>query len=258
MSSILKALKKLENETSHQTLLAQVVDAKKTIRRSTMGKWLFYSLISAIFTAIILIGSGWLLLRQKPMLTKLLHAVLPEERKPDEIKAETPQPVVKTKPVIAKNPEPPKNIVPEKKYEPLAIPDKPLIIPNLEEEFIIPTRPAPKQKIRIIPQTPAPPLEFPENENKVSDEAENPISEENLPDPQQNADSSDIPEKQIEGVIIQALVWSETPQSRMVMINNHILHIGDALDRFYVKDIGNDYIVLQDGTQQLKMRFHIR
>lgn len=258
MSSILKALKKLENETAHQTSLAQVVDAKKTIRRSTMGKWLFYSLISAIFTAVILIGSGWFLLRQKPMVTKLLHAVLPEEIEVGEIKKETPKPVVKTEPVIAKTSEPPKVIAPEKKSEPLPVPDKPLIIPSLDEE-IIPVRPAPKQKNKIIPQTPVPPPDMPEQEDNAGDQAETPAAEENLPDPQQNnVEASDIPEKQIEGITIQALVWSETPQSRIVMINNHILHIGDALDRFYVKDIGNDYIILKDGNEQFKTMFHVR
>jgi hypothetical protein len=308
VSSILKALKKLENETGQQTSLVDSVDTKKTIRRSFMGTWLFYSVISALITIGILIGGGWILLRQKPMLTKLLHTVSSEEKKeipkPEPQKATRP-PIVRTESVIAKSSDIPAASVPDKKPEPpkqrVAMPEKPIIVPK-PGEIVIPPRPVPSRTVQDIPRSveeiPPPPAES-ENSTGISPEAEKAITDEVLseieaaksapqpsaaspqvpekqaeknitdevvseieatkPAPQQpSAASSRVPEKQIEGLGIQALVWSENPKSRMVMMNNQILHIGDMMDRFHVKDIGSDFVVLSEGNQEWKMKFHVK
>ncbi|NJL58506.1 MAG: GspB domain-containing protein [Desulfobacteraceae bacterium] len=287
MSSILKALKKLENTTGSQTSFAEsVIDTKQTIRRSTLRTWLFYSVVSAMIVIGILIGGGWILLRQKPLLTKLFYPASSEEKKEipkPEPKKTTPPPLVRTESVIAKAPEiaaePVSDKKPESVKEPtekkpdppkqrVAMPEKPVIVPK-PEELVIPPRPAPSRTIQDTPRSveeSQPPLPAesgssielsPEMEKAITDEALAEIeAAESAPHP--SPADSQIPEKQIQGLGIQALVWSEDPKSRMVMMNNQILHIGDMVDRFHLKDIGSDFVVLSEGTQEWKMRFHIK
>jgi len=273
VSSILKALKKLESTNGSQTSFAEsVVDTRQTIRRSTLRTWLFYSLISAMLAIGILIGGAWILLRQKPMLTKLFHTVSSEEQKeipkPEPEKAMPhPQPPVRTEPVIAKAPEIPAEPASDKKPEPVkeptekkldppkqrvAMPEKPTIVPK-PEELVIPPRPAP------------PPPAASESSTELTPEMEKAVTDAVLAEieaaesaTQPSEAGSQIPEKQIEGLGIQALVWSEDPERRMVMMNNQILHIGDMIERFHIKDIGSDFVVLSEGTQEWKMKFHIR
>ena len=289
MSSILKALKKLENTGEQQMVFAESVDTRKTIRRSTIGTWLFYSTVSVMIVVGILIGGGWILLRQKPLLTKLFYPASSEEKKetpkpkPEKSAPVPPPAVVRTEPVIAKSPEIPTVPMPDKKPELLkeptekkpdppkqreAMPEKPIIVPK-PEELVIPPRPAPDKKIQDIPRSveevpPSPPAAS-ESSKKITHEMEKAVTEEVLAGieaagsaPQVSATDSQIPEKQIEGLGIQALVWSEDPKRRMVMMNNQILHIGDMIERFNVKDIGSDFVVLSEGTQEWKMRFHIK
>ncbi len=161
MSSILKALKKLEKTSEQQMVFAESVDTRKTIRRSTIGTWLFYSAVSAMLVIGALIGGGWILMRQKPLLTKLFYSASSEEKK------ETPKPkpeksapvplpaVVRTEPVIAKPSEIPTVPVFEKKPDPpkqrVAMPEKPIIVPKPEELVILPL-----PKIQDIERPPSP------------------------------------------------------------------------------------------------------
>jgi hypothetical protein len=261
VSSILNALKKLENEMAQQSSLLKEINPKKTIRRKSMGTWLFYSLISALFTAAILIGGGWLILQQKPALMKLLS---PSAEKKSEVPRSmaakkqdmppTPAPVLQTPPVKILNPP----------AQPL--PAKPAV-PDVKEEIII----LPKKKVERAPQPiqeeipqAAPPIRDDSAEiAKIEQEIEQAIKEEpkeeiKKPDTLRAPDKADTaPEKQIQGLSIQALVWSVDPQRRMAVINSQIVHIGDMLNNFRIKDIGSDYVILQEGGQDWKMKFQI-
>ncbi len=266
MSSILNALKKLENEMAQQSSLLKEIDPKKTIRRKSMGTWLFYSLISAFFTAIILIGGGWLILQQKPALMKLLYPSPSEEKKSEPPrpmaakKQESPPP--KPAPAVQPTPEPVK--IPTHPVQPL--PAK-AAVPEIKEEIII----LPKKQVERLPQPiqekilpAAPPLTDDSADiAKIEQEIEQALKEESeeklkTPDAPPVPDKADAtPEKQIQGISIQALVWSTDPQRRMAVINNQIVHIGDMLNNFRIKDIGSDYVILQEGGQDSKVKFQI-
>jgi len=266
VSSILNALKKLENEMAQQSSMLKEINPKKTIRRKSMGTWLFYSLISAFFTAAILIGGGWLILQQKPALMKLLYPAPAEEKKPEPPrpiaakKQELPPP--KPAPVIQPTPEPVK--IPGTPAQPL--PAKPAV-PEIKEEIII----LPKKQVAKLPQPiqeeispTAPPIPDDaadiakieqEIEQALKEEPEEKIKKPDAPPVPDKADAA--PEKQIQGISIQALVWSTDPQRRMAVINSQIVHIGDMLNNFRIKDIGSDYVILQEGGQDLKVKFQI-
>lgn len=268
MSSILNALKKLENEMAQQSSLLKEIDPKKTIRRKTIGTWLFYSLISALFTAAILIGGGWLILQQKPALMKLLS---PSAEK----KSEAPRPIAAKKQELPPQPVPvqtPPVKIPSFPAQPLPV--KPAA-PESEEEIII----LPKKKVGRAPQPiqeeivpAAPPITDDSAEiAKIEQEIEQAIQEEpkedikeevkkevKPPDTPRAPDKAGVaPEKQIQGLAIQALVWSVDPKRRMAVINSQIVHIGDMLNSFRIKDIGSDYVILQEGGQDWKMKFQI-
>jgi len=68
VSSILKALKKLEKHSVRQDTAQSwpALDTKQTIAKRVKGEWLLNKLVSTLFAAVILVGAGWLILSQKP------------------------------------------------------------------------------------------------------------------------------------------------------------------------------------------------
>ena len=60
------------------------------------------------------------------------------------------------------------------------------------------------------------------------------------------------------GLEIQALVWSPNPDSRMAVINGAILHAGGAIENMTVTHIGEDYIVVRKGGEELRVNFVIQ
>ncbi|OQY60422.1 MAG: hypothetical protein B6245_01570 [Desulfobacteraceae bacterium 4572_88] len=68
VSSILKALKKLEKHSVRQDTAQSwpALDTKQTIAKRVKGGWLLNKLVSTLFAAVILVGAGWLILSQKP------------------------------------------------------------------------------------------------------------------------------------------------------------------------------------------------
>jgi hypothetical protein len=73
----------------------------------------------------------------------------------------------------------------------------------------------------------------------------NRYTEENLPE-----------ELEDESLILQALVWSESPGDRMVVINDRILKIGEKINGFLLSRIENDYVIVDEGPNRWLLRFH--
>ncbi len=73
MSSILKALKKLEKESPRQEEAVswpQKIDTKKAISKRTKGTWIYRKFISVFFVVVLLAAGVWLFLSQKPVWIK--------------------------------------------------------------------------------------------------------------------------------------------------------------------------------------------
>ncbi len=73
----------------------------------------------------------------------------------------------------------------------------------------------------------------------------NRYADENLPE-----------ELEDESLILQALVWSESPADRMVVINDRILKIGEKINGFLLSRIENDYVIVDEGQNRWLLRFH--
>jgi hypothetical protein len=54
---------------------------------------------------------------------------------------------------------------------------------------------------------------------------------------------------------IQAIAWDETPEDRLVVINNSILREGGLIDGVTVSQIGKNEILINDDGQQWKIVF---
>lgn len=60
------------------------------------------------------------------------------------------------------------------------------------------------------------------------------------------------------GLEIQALVWSPNPDSRMAVINGAILHASGSIEDMTITHIGEDYIVVRKGGEELRVDFVIQ
>ena len=80
-------------------------------------------------------------------------------------------------------------------------------------------------------------------DESVIDDKNTLFSEERLDEPSHPA---------IEALQIDAVAWSEDPESRMVVIGNQILHEGDQVGRSILKTIERDYLIFSLGGIEYK------
>ena len=57
---------------------------------------------------------------------------------------------------------------------------------------------------------------------------------------------------------IQALVWSTSPEERMVVVNGNILKEGGSIENATVLRIGEDYIVVRKDGARWKLKFQLK
>jgi hypothetical protein len=57
-----------------------------------------------------------------------------------------------------------------------------------------------------------------------------------------------------EKLALQALVWSETPEKRFVVINGQIVKEGGAINGVVVKEIGWDYVELKEDQKLWRLK----
>jgi len=81
--------------------------------------------------------------------------------------------------------------------------------------------------------------------------------QENKPDASAKK-SSQIREADGANLKIQALVWSDEPADRWVMINNRIIKTGGSVDDIIVSEIGNDHIIIQENGEEKKVKFQLK
>ncbi|MDM8523651.1 general secretion pathway protein GspB [Desulfococcaceae bacterium HSG8] len=57
---------------------------------------------------------------------------------------------------------------------------------------------------------------------------------------------------------IQALVWADDSEERLVMINNQIVRIGGLVDGATITHIGNDHVVVKKDGEEWKVEFKLQ
>lgn len=255
MSSILKALKKLENGFSEQREIQPRLQkklTKKAIHQSVIGNWLYNKRFFIISAVVILAVGGWLVLNRKPQ-EKGQTLVAKTTTKPAESvdvpakKASIPNVIQQKRPIrkdIEKS---------EQKTQTAEMKTK--SSGKLERE-------APAQFAkRAMP--PPNPLDHAEkkafvpdmNQKETSTSQDGEKSEQNIK--VERFDSLPVKQANETHLEIQAIAWSNDPDSRIAVINSRIIREGGSVEGVFVKNIGKDEITFRKGGEEWRQLFRL-
>jgi len=252
LSSILRALKKLENEPRHleetQPLDSKFVSLADTEPQRPVSS-IFLMVIGTGIVCGLVILAGWWLFSKK---NQLAPAITPEISQQSSKLEESPAPSLnlnkvvdsavseKTEKLSMKVPETPKATDQAMEAQPSSL-EKPAL--QVTGQKNIPPVEIKRQQETILTQEVL-------NE-QVTQTAEKTVAA--------SFDPPAIPAKTVEVEIpklkdrdmkLQAVTWSRVPQKRITVINNRILREGDMVSGYLIKTINQDDVVLsQEGTK---------
>ena len=221
MSSILRALKKLEDKAQQRNDnegRSQGIDTKEVIIKPLKRSRLFYRLLSTSLFLVLIVIVGWLLLSQKPLFTKetSLTSIHPESSTPPFHK----RPKVILQPV-------------EIKKTPLTTSQR-----QLEERS---AKPELSKKTVYTKRNGKSPKKSPDKKEPVTTRKHIPI----IPSGNSTLD-------------LQAIAWSKDPQKRIAVINGHIVREGESIGDMSVTHIGADNVLVRKGGTEQKLLFKLR
>jgi hypothetical protein len=225
LSSILKALKKLESETSEfseERFLPQKIDRKRAFGQRAKESWLHERLLTISICMVILVLGAWFFFNRETMLVA--------KRSPQTSPIETPvrpapassDPLPRTRPLNAAVSTPPLEGLRESpEAAPEGMPSE-RSSPRLENA----SRAELRDSSAILVQGRA-----------VSG---SPVAH--------------IPQSNLK---LEAIVWSNKVESRFAVINGRIVREGSVIDGIAVTEIGREYVSLRSGRQHWKMNFRL-
>lgn len=239
MSSILKALKKLESQNADQNHVRFHRPKNHSLNighEQINGHPRFKKRYVIIFTGLVFVVGAWLILSQK------LHEKIPELITKEEIALEKPARLPENsafKPDRAK-----KELSSRKdgkKIEPIARAAKAATPSSYKSQrnsaVLLNEKTPPRQKVRK--ETVAKKhIEKPEQNTKTDWFASTPVRRSN--------------QTKIE---LQAIAWSKDPKSRLAVINGLILKERESIDNVIVLHIGRDAVVFRKGQEEWKQMF---
>lgn len=243
MSSILKALKKLENEASvkgdirsnlHQSPAKAPKARAADDPPATMRRFIIFSaLILLVASGLILTFKSW---HKQPASTKItgnISAIAPLS------------PVATKMPAIKDSAE----------YDPSngAAEDPSLVARKIAQE-------TPDVVVKTTADQPKPSDVFEKysaSEQPINGSQSTGEQEHTSYQMEDNTRSATIPIKSAgESMLeLQAIAWSGHPEKRMVVINGHIVHEGDLVEGSVVKHIGKNEVVFLKGDEEWRQLF---
>ncbi|KPK34299.1 MAG: hypothetical protein AMK70_07835 [Nitrospira bacterium SG8_35_1] len=262
MSSILRALKKLENDPRHleevPPLDSQFVPLADTGGQKTAMRFLVMVISGGIVCGLVVLAGWWLFaVKIKP------PPVVPQET------AFQGLPQTEIAPAGPKEPEAPENA--PGSQEPSISAGDPVILPqttaNISGSMPEKTQQRPAQA--ITPKAPVsvdgPEAEAtsqiaasPAPENKKQVPAEKTAAVARVPAVPLQVKEVEIPVLNDPEMKLQAITWSRDPQKRIAVINNRILRQGEAVNGYRIATINQDDVVLSDAGEEWKLLFRIK
>ncbi len=233
MSTILKALKKLENDVPGEEkdqFQIKDIDTREAIskraKKGQMAQRTFLTLlvVFALSGSIGLLAFGWMTVgkkrfqEQSPYSKDISGALLTKEVQEDEQFALVPEKIIK-----------PKNIEPGKSEE--KAPKK-----DIQKED--------SPTVRTLQEIPT---EKKPDHTEVSNTEY--LVKDKLP-----------PEKIIEEswLKLQAISWSANPEKRIAVINNHVVREGGSVEEGTVARIEKEYVVIDAKGEEWQLKFRLR
>ena len=243
MSSILKALKKIETETSPFAgfqLNETQIDPRKVITTRVKRVRLVRKISSFLCIALMMAACGWVWVRYYPWMRVNLFSRKPLEIAPTPLKFD--------------NTNPKKPIVPP----PEAKPTPPAVAGVTKTENLINRVSKPEQAITT------PKGRLPKSNFTIAKAAPKKIAAPALTEPQKEHRSAAdekpavIQSRDDSKFRLQAIAWSAKTHQRMAVINGRILREGESLDGFLVAHIRKDEVILNDGGTSWRIEFRLR
>ena len=225
LSSILKALKKLESETtefSEERFLPQKIDRKRAFGQRAKESWLYERLLSISICTVILILGAWFFFNRETLLVTKRSPQSPSMQAPAPTAPASSDFLPKATPLKAALSTPPRGATHE---SPAAAPEG------------TPSEPSPP------PRENAPTAE-PQGSATIPPEVQH-VSE---------SPATQIPRPNLK---LEAIVWSQKAESRFAVINGRIVRAGGVVDGIVVTEIGRDYVSVRSGRQNWKMEFKL-
>ncbi len=286
MSSILKALKKLEKESPYQdeaVTWPQKIDTKKAISKHTRGGWIFKKFISVFFVAVILAAGVWLYFSQKPFRMKKFFTGAGFFNQSDGEEKTVSVPVRKK---VEKGPVPVSRraIVEKKMPRPSISKTSRLDLPKKDTGAAKDSEKYDRVK-KVDQEMPAYVRKASENTLKPGLREENGIDERGtVPETKTSSpglDKRKAPalkkaEKSGPGEMaedkkfasakimddsrleLQAIAWSVDAKKRIAVINGRVVREGATMEGFTITRIGKDEVVVMEGNVLRKLVFTIK
>ena len=249
MSSILRALKKLENEPRHleenQPLDPKFVPLADTEPQRTYHGIFMMVLGGGIVCGLIVLAGLWLLSEkpQSPPPQISQSSSRPDESRAPEFDSNKAQ-TVSEKPVM-ETPVTPKKVEQVRLAEPSGLEEPALR--TIKEEFF------PAAEVQT-PKEAIPTQEI--SSEKIEKPAEKPVvASDSVPISHQKTVEPEIPKLKDPGMKLQAITWSKAPQKRITVINNRILREGEMVSGYIINTINPDDVVLTLDGEKWKLLF---
>ena len=252
MSSILRALKKLENEPRHldetRPLDSKFVSLADTELQRPVSK-IFIMVVGTGVVCGLVVLAGWWLFSEKAQLPPAVTQKIPQQSSKLEEspslsfgvnKVEDSAVSEKTEKLSMKIPETPKATDQAMESQPSNF-EKPAL--RVTGQETIPPVETKRQQETILTQEVL-------NE-QVTQTAEKTVAASlSAPATPIKTVKAEIPKLRDPDMKLQAVTWSRVPQKRITVINNRILREGDMVSGYLIKTINQDDVVLsQEGTK---------
>jgi hypothetical protein len=279
LSSILKALKKLESQAKDQNHV-RIWRPKNHVQNDShdqiKGHPYFKKGYVIIIAGLVLaVGAGLILSKKryenKPELITKKEAILEKPARSFERKA-----VIPDKKTIPQKPDrlPGKKVVgPDKKVMPqqsVRLPEKKTAIPDNAQKEMAPRKHVKKSEpiTKVARAAPTSAHESRGNNRVLYNKKTSPLkqtrkktvvektSEKSVQNTEDDRFSS-FPVKRSNQtkIEVQAIAWSNDPKSRLAVINGLILREGESIDNIIVMHIGKDAVVFRKGAEGWKQMF---
>ena len=269
MSSILKALQKLETSHPDQVKFQSITSAGPDAHRKRRRLWAALS-FAVLIAAAGIIGRGWLFERFNRPPTKTARPAATAGRSDADRKTQkqNAEPAARTlvpvpPPVATRNPVPRQPsavdrqasaVDPQKKPGSAAAPGQPAgadLSGKTAQGLPNPAPPGLERPLPAVPATNGPIGKQAAHQNRAVPTA--------VPDPRRRRPADQVIQPlDDQGLALQAISWSPVPDERLAVINNGIIHENEAIDGYRLVAIGQDSVILGKNGQKWRLSFPLQ
>ena len=263
MSSILRALKKLENNPRHmddsQTLANKFVPLADTAQRKSFSHLIMLTVGGGVICGIVFFAAWWLFSGEKrpapassPPATQQQVAAKPEESTPaakttptvPAVKKQEPTPAgpVPVRAAVAPVSEP----APQSVVVPRPDNNSPETISHAQESAELAAAPKREELHKDTPSV---------AEHSLVAKSQISPAPAVSPDTIIQPKKPEIPQLTDPDIKLQALTWSKEPNKRIAVINNRIVREGDMVSGYLVSTINQDDVFLRQQGKTWKLFF---